>query len=106
MTRALVGTSALVTLPGDARECSDGRAFNPRVVGSSPTGPTKHLVRRQIRDQLSRQASLYPHFTSRNLAHARLRSRDLQPIPIAFWMSNTYRFRGANPTSRGGAVMP
>jgi hypothetical protein len=28
-----------VTLPGDARTCSDGRSFDPRVVGSSPTGP-------------------------------------------------------------------
>jgi hypothetical protein len=39
-TRALVGAYALVTLPGDAKECCEGRSFNPRVVGSSPHGPT------------------------------------------------------------------
>lgn len=31
MNEGLVGTSALVTLPGDAKECSEGRSFNPRV---------------------------------------------------------------------------
>ena len=35
-----MGASAVVTLPGDAEECGEGRSFNPRVVGSSPTGPT------------------------------------------------------------------
>jgi hypothetical protein len=40
-----VGSLALLATPGDAKECGESRSFNPRVVGSSPTGPTKALVR-------------------------------------------------------------
>jgi hypothetical protein len=36
-----VGASALVTLPGDAKECSEGRSHNPWVAGSSPARPTQ-----------------------------------------------------------------
>jgi hypothetical protein len=30
--------------PGPLAQLAEQRTFNPRVVGSSPTGPTKHLV--------------------------------------------------------------
>ena len=45
----LVGTSALVTLPGGAKECCEGRSFSPRVVVRVPPGLPKTLVNRILR---------------------------------------------------------
>ena len=49
---------------GPLAQLAEQRTFNPRVVGSSPTGPTKYLVRAMIGLNLQVEPSLYPHFMS------------------------------------------
>src|SRR4051794_36635024 len=46
---------------GPLAQLAEQRTFNPRVVGSSPTGPTKHLVTAQFGARQANPALLCCH---------------------------------------------